>query len=372
MTKKIEISYDVLKELYIDKNLSTHKIAKKFNCYPTVIQDRLREYSIKLRKPKEKILISKNKLRQLYLSNNLSTYKIAKLLGMSSCSVYYKLREAGIKTRPKKFVRVSKDKLKELYINKNLSCSKIAKKLNCDAVTIFQKLKNYKINTRNLSSAMTIYPKKKFDGDEVLKAYMIGFRLGDLNVKAKDEQSTIIINSNTTKQEQVDLIKQVYGIYGHYNCKKYGEVFNMACNLDKSFSFLIPKQDKIEEWILNNDANFFSFLAGYTDAEGNIAVSSNSARFRIRTYDKNILFQIYQKLNSLGINTKFGLASKEGTFGKRKQNQDCWGVYVYSKNDLLTLLKLLKPLLKHSKRYNDLLLAEKNILERIKKYGGGL
>jgi len=369
MTKKLEIPYGSLKELYVNQGLSTYKIAKKFNCYATVIQDRLKEYGIALRKPKERIIIPKDKLEQLYCSENLSTQKIAKKLGISSCSVYYKLKEAGIKTRVKKTISLSKGKLKNLYLSKGLSCSEIAEKFNCNSVTIFQKLKNYNIRTRNASLANTIYPKRKFVGNDELKAYMIGFRLGDLNVKAKDKSSTIMVKSNTTKEEQCALIKLIYGRYGHYKVKKSNNGdYCIWINLDKSFYFLVPKQDKIEDWIFNNKTNFFSFLAGYTDAEGNIAISNGAARFRIRTYDKNILSQIYQKLNDFGINAKFGLASKKGVYWGRVYNQDCWGVYVYSKKDILNLLQNLKPLIKHKKRYNDLILAEKNVLERIKKY----
>jgi len=369
MTKKVEIPYNVLEELYINKGLSTHQIAKKFNCYATVIQDRLKEYGIKVRKPKEKIIIPQKKLKQLYSTENLSTYKIAKKLGISSCSVYYKLKEAGIKTRPKKIIKISKERLRELYWGKNLSCSKIANHFDCDTVTIFEKLKKYNIALRNASEANTIYPKKKFDGNDILKAYMIGFRLGDLNAKARDKNSTVMIKSNTTKIEQCNLIKRIYGRYGHYRIKKGSKGdYCIWINLDKSFYFLVPKQDKIEDWIYKDKNIFFSFLAGYTDAEGNISISSDSARFRIRTYDKNILFQIYKKLNALGINTKFGLASKKGYSSGQQRNQDCWGVYVYSKKDILNLLQILKPLLKHKKRYNDLILAEKNVLERNKKY----
>jgi len=370
MSSKLIFPKKILKRLYLNAKLSTYKIAKKFNCDPSVIQKRLKEYKIKLRTPKLRIDIPKNKLRELYQEKEFSTQKIAKMLGISSCAVYYKLKEAGIKTRPKKIIKIAPKKLKDLYVNKNLSCSEIAKKFNCNSVTIFQKLKRYNIKMRNASLANIIYPKKRFNGDSMLKAYMIGFRLGDLNVKSKDESSTIMIKSNTTKQEQCELIKQIYGIYGHYMIKERSDgVYCIWINLDKSFYFLIPKLDKIEDWIIKDKNNFFSFLAGYTDAEGNIAISNGSARFRIRTYDKNILFQIYKKLNDLGVNAKFGLASQKGTFYGRKYNQDCWGIYVYSKKDLLYLLQTIKPFVKHKKRYSDLISAEKNILERNKKLG---
>ena len=69
----------------------------------------------------------------------------------------------------------------------------------------------------------------------------------------------------------------------------------------------LAKKDQIENWIFSNDNYFFAFLGGYSDAEGNFGVYSGMARFRLGTYDKNILMQAADKLNKLGIITKFNL-----------------------------------------------------------------
>ena len=232
---------------------------------------------------------------------------------------------------------------------------------------MFEKLKKYSIKTRNYLESSIKYSKKVFDGGDELKAYMIGFRLGDLNVKSLNKDSTVVIKSSTTKEDQVNLIRGVYGKYGHFWVKKYGETFSIMTFLDKSFNFLVKKEDDIDDWILQRDDFFFAFLAGYVDAEGNMGVSQNRARFRIRTYDKNILLQIHEKLSELEINSKFGVVSKKGLYKTKKQNKDCYGVFVNSKDDLLRLLRLIKPYMKHGKRLKDLALAEKNILERNKK-----
>ena len=67
--------------------------------------------------------------------------------------------------------------------------------------------KKFGIKTRNLSQSNTLYQKREFNGNNKLKAYMIGFRLGDLNVK-NINKGTIFIKSSTTKKEQEDLIKE--------------------------------------------------------------------------------------------------------------------------------------------------------------------
>ncbi len=363
MTKKIEIPERILEDLYLIRDLSTYKIAEKFNCDPTVIQKRLKDYNIKLRKPKKKIIISKERLFDLYINKKFSTQKISKILEISSCTVYNRLIELNIPIRCKNIVKIDRKELKELYIEKNLSCSKIGKMFDCDKVTIFKKLKKFNLNKKNLSQANTKYSKKKFDGDNKLKAYMIGFRLGDLNVKAINENSTIFVKSSTTKEEQYNLIKEVYGKYGHFKFKFNNDVYGMYCNLDKSFSFLLPKKDDIESWILEKNCYFFAFLGGYADAEGNFGVYQNRARFRLGTYDKNILMQIKDRLNSLGIITRLNL---EGKAVKGKNNQDFYRLSVNEKESLLRLIKFIRLYIKHKKRCEDMILVERNILERNK------
>ena len=362
MDRKLHVPYSELKKLYAEKNLSTYKIAKIFNCNPSLIQRRLKEYNISIRYPKKKIDLSKNLLRNLYWNKCLSTYKIAKKLRIGRTTIYSKLIEYGIETRPKKIVFISKKELEKLYHEKKMPLSKIAKKYNCSHSIILDKMKKHGIARRNFSEANMIYPKKEFNGNRTKKAYMIGFRLGDLTAERKCNQT--FIQMNTTKKEQVELFKKVYGKYGHFHSKKYGNVFRNNCFLHNSFSFLIPKNDKIEEWILKNKKTFFAFLAGYTDAEG-IGVYDGRARFRLGSYDKNLLKQTYNKLNSLGICARYVLETKAGT---RDCNQDFWRVSVNEKQSLIKLFSLLKSQLKHEKRINDLKKAEKNILERNSKY----
>ncbi len=108
----------------------------------------------------------------------------------------------------------------------------------------------------------------------------------------------------------------------------------------------------------------FSFLGGYSDAEGNFGVYEGMARFRVGSYDKNILKQIADKLNLLEINVRFNLEGKD-IIGKH--NQDFYRVSINAKNSLLKFINLIKPHIKHAKRYRDLVLCENNILERNKK-----
>jgi len=244
-------------------------------------------------------------------------------------------------------------------------------KYDCSPSIILDKLKKYKIERRNASESNTIYPKKSFDGNKVKKAYMIGFRLGDLNAKKCEGNSSLIrIKSSTTKLAQVKLIKDIFGCYGHFYAKKIRGVYRVECSLHKSFNFLLPKKDKVEDWILKNNRLFFAFLAGYTDAEGCIKLSQNRARYRVGSYDKNLLNQAYKKLKELNLYPRYRLETKAGTtYSGVKHNGDFWGIIISNKLALLKLFEFLEPHMHHSSKLKDLKRAKENIIRRNINFG---
>jgi len=271
--------------------------------------------------------------------------------------------ENKIKTRPVKRINISKEKLHALYYKENLSYSEIAKKYNCSASVIFDKMKKHGLLPRTNSEATTTYIKTDFSGDLTEKAYLIGFRLGDLNVFR--QYLLVNVKSNTTKIEQVSLINDLFIRYGRVRIKEYNKgVFNIQILLNDTFSFLLPKKDSIDRWILDNDNFFMAFLAGYTDAEGNIGVYCGRARIRIGSYDKNLLGLAHKRLLKLGVHNIYHL---ETVAGKNRQNQDFWRISINKKEDVLRFIVLVKPYLKHKKRCKDLKIAEDNVISRIKE-----
>jgi len=366
--RRIKISKNALLSLYVERGMSANKIANICHCEKTAILNKLDSYKIKKRNPKRKIGIFKNDLEKLYLVDKFSTYKIADIFNCRSSTVYRYLKLYDIKTRPLKKIEITKDELDVLYNMEKKCLSEIAKIYKCCAPTILRKMQKYGIKRREFSETSTQYPKKDFDGDIVEKAYMIGFRLGDLRVRK--DHNLIQAGCGTTKQAQVDLIKEVFGFFGHFyvtNRNSLG-VMHADCSLNTSFSFLLPKHTQIPKWILRSKKNFLSFLAGYTDAEGNIGIDENRARFRVRTYDKKILQEINHKLNELGIKSSFRLEQKahkdrRGVFHRK----DSWRVGVYERQSLLKLFSYLQPLLKHKKRASDLSMGLQNVKNRLKR-----
>lgn len=365
--KRINISKKALYTLYVKKGFSSQKIAKICHCEQTAILNRLRKYNIPIRQPKRKVIISKEELKKLYVEQKLSTYKIGKIFYCSPSVIFRNLKTYKIKTRPLKRVRITKNQLKHLYIKKKFSLSKIANLYKCCPTIVLDKMKKYGIPRRTISETSTRHLKKDFNGNSAEKSYLIGFRLGDLRVRK--DFNLISIGCGTTKPVQIQLIKSLFNYYGPFwiTQKDKNGAFHIDCSLNPSFRFLLPKHNSIPKWILRSKRNFFNFLAGYTDAEGNIGISQGRAKFRIRSYDTGILKDIHGKLRKLGIKSLFGLDKKAG-IDKRGvvRREDCWKVIVNERESLSKLFRFLKPLIKHKKRENDLLKAEKNVISRLK------
>lgn len=366
--KRINVSKDTLYFLYIKKGFSAKKIAKICHCEQTAILNRLRKYQIPVRHPKEKLVLSKKDLRKLYIGQKLSTYKIAKAFSCGPTTIYQYLKLYKIKTRPLKRINLTKDELKSLYIDKKLSLSRIAEIYKCCPTVILDKMKKYGIPRRTISETSTRHPKNNFNGDSIEKSYLIGFRLGDLRVRK--DHNLIGIGCGTTKPKQIQLIKTLFSPYGPIWITKKDKngAFHIDCSLNSSFRFLLLKYNSIPKWILRNKKNFFGFLAGYTDAEGNIGISQERAKFRIRSYDKEILYQLHNRLRNLNIKSLFGLDQKSH-IAKRGVvfRKDSWQIVVNERKSLLKLFKFLEPLIKHKKRKSDLLKAKKNVISRLKE-----
>lgn len=368
MNREINISKNNLYSLYVKRGFSARKIAKICHCEQTAILNKLRKYNIPIRYLKEKISILKTQLENLYTKRGLSTYKIAKIFKCEASTIYRYLNLYKIKTRPLKRINLTKERLEELYINKKFPLSKIAKIYKCSPAGVLKKMRKYKVSLRTLSEANTKYPKKDFDESKTEKAYMIGFRLGDLRVRRSE--NLINVGCGTTKSAQIKLIKDLFNKYGPIWVSKADKrgAKHIDCSLNLSFRFLLPKHEFVPKWIFKNKKNFFSFLAGYTDAEGNIGIYDGRAKFRIRSYDKEILKDIDTKLRLFGIKSLF-ILDKKAHIDKRgiHQRKDSWGVTINERESLLKLFTEIEFLLKHRKRKSDLLKAQKNVILRLKE-----
>ncbi len=376
---KIVIPKEKIKYLYENQGLSIAKIASKLGYSNGPIHRLLREYHLKIRtisKAKEKFKISKKELRNFYYCQKLSMKEIAKNYNCSHATIVYRIKKYGLKSRGHlgltKPIRISKEKLEYLYSIRRLSLDKIAKILHCSEGGLQRKIINFKIKTRPISERACKYKKKDFNGTLEEKAYMIGFRLGDLNIKPT--KNLFQARCSTTKRAQIILIKNLFSPYTtpHVWKAKRG-TFEITALLNKSFNFLLPKNDCIEPWVLKKSKYFVAFFAGYADAEGCLYIhrskKTESAIFSLSSYDKQILFQIWNNFKKINIFSPAPfLKAPKGTpcsYNKKySSNGDAWSLVIAKKDSLWKLIHFWEKYSKHKEKRKAINKAKNNLVLR--------
>jgi hypothetical protein len=266
----------------------------------------------------------------------------------------------------------SEEELRDSYERQRLSTRAIAEKKGCHAATVQVYLALFGIPRRSISEAKTKYPKTAFSGDPIEKAYLLGFRAGDLHVQTanySNTSQTIIVACTSTVLEQIELVRSLFEKYGGVNVSVGEKQTVIVCYLDSSFSFLLAGDDRVPDWVLQDRGSFAAYLAGYIDAEGCIQVKrqTNAAEVIIRSYDVNILKICWAALQELGIRCPPVYLVKEK--GGRDANgplyhESYWGLGIYRRESLLRLFSLITPYLKHPKRRRDMQAAWANVKSR--------
>ncbi len=273
----------------------------------------------------------------------------------------------------RKKININAEELRHLYIDKNLTPKKIGKIFDCDSITIRNRLKEFKIKTKDPAFARIHTKRINFDNNLMNKAYMIAFRIGDLNVyKPSPKSQTIVVRCHTTQSDQVSIIENLFSPFGKITVSFNNGDYHVNCFLNSTFSFLLPKSNEAWDWIKENDELIPSFIAGYVDAEANFILNQGRARFKVDSYDVDILSFISEWLISKGINAKFRRIYKKGDVwkGNYPLNNDLWRLNINDMVSLMCFIKMLLPLIRHNKRRKDMEICLKNINERQnKKYG---
>ncbi|MBI2633889.1 MAG: hypothetical protein HYW80_01100 [Parcubacteria group bacterium] len=260
---------------------------------------------------------------------------------------------------------VSKKKLRSLYEGRRWSSYKIAKELGVSQGFIWKKLLQYRVKTRgwreSKSCALPRYPRKDFSNDLSEKAYLLGFRAGDLHVSQTSRFSpTIRVSVNTTRPEQVTLFNSLFQEYGHVKIHEPDRKGAQSCRayLNKSFKFLLKKPSRMPKWVKRNSRSLLNFLAGYIDAEGTFCMyTKDSPVFSIKSQDKNLLRDVYLTLSTIGSikSPPYLIRKANSVHNGVKSNKDVFGLCVYRKGSLLSIITNLLPFLRHVKRRGDAL-----------------
>ena len=148
-----ELNKKLLQRLYLKEGKSTYTIAKILGYSHSTIQYRCKKYGIKLRPSQKGKLkgLNKETVKRLYLNEELSIHKIAKMLDCSPSSILYRCKKYGIKLRPRiKVIRgLSRSTLHRLYVKEEKSINKIAEKFECSHSLIESRCRQYGIQLRS-------------------------------------------------------------------------------------------------------------------------------------------------------------------------------------------------------------------------------
>jgi len=270
-------------------------------------------------------------------------------------------------------LQLDDEKIKQMYLTNKYTCADLSTIFGCTDVAVRNHLVAQGIKLRPRGKWKFKYPKKPFSGSILEEAYVLGFRIGDLNVFKEWPQSrAITVRSHTTQQVQVNLFESIFSKYSTVVTRKMKDgTFSSTCFLDLSFDFLLQKNAVPKKYEKNKKAAW-AFIAGYTDAEGNIILNQGKARFKIDSYDLFVLSWAHRFLIKQGINSKLRRIGVMGEPVKRNStirwNADLWRLNVNSAESLKILLKELKPYLRHETRVSHAEIARKNIEQRQEKH----
>jgi hypothetical protein len=253
-----------------------------------------------------------------------------------------------------------------------MNLQNIATRLGVSRNTVSRRLVEYGIPHRRKAETHIRHERQDFSGNLTEKAYLLGFRTGDLFVAMnKGAQSeTVIVSCHSSRQEQIDLMRTLFEFYGHISVTEYSSgTQQVVAYLNQTFDFLLPRLKSIPSWITSSPTRFLAFVAGYIDAEGSFCVTRQGvALFQLKSSDVIILNQIHR-----GLTEHFGLvlprprcAQHRGEKSNQRYrlSQDVWVLASGAKATLHRLCKLLEPNLKHPKRCRDLRTTLDNVLSR--------
>lgn len=269
--------------------------------------------------------------------------------------------------------RVTREELDYWYNELGETTEQIGRRLGINGRTVRDLMEKFDLPRRSKAEAAIDYPRRPFSGDAVEKAYLLGFRIGDLNVRQDLPTSqTIHVRCGTSRPAQVDLIRGLFEPYGHVHTRRgtIGET-QVECHLDLSFRFLLEKEDRVPGWVMEDDECFWAFLAGYMDAEGYIGLNRQrgreQARVEIASCDEGVLRGLWAGLNARDVRCpQIYLKTRAGTVDRRGQryNYDFYRLCISRKASLDRLFRGIDPYLKHADKRTAMSEAWANVRER--------
>ncbi len=265
---------------------------------------------------------------------------------------------------------ITKKFLKKWYLEKKLSTWAIEKRFGMTRSRVYAALRLHDIPMRSIAQSHIRYRRSHFSGDELEKAYLIGFAIGDLRVRNHNgpKSETISIGCGSTQTAQISLFRNMFSNYGRVwqSRPNLRGAVNIEAWVDKSFSFLLPKQRSYSQYA-KDPKLFFAFLAGFTDAEGSFFISANQARVSWGNYNTHVLGFIKNNLLKFGIETsKIVQDHLAGTVMGHGyvRNKNYHHLSCNRKVMIGELLGALEPYIRHENKRADMARLRKNLILR--------
>ena len=142
-------------------------------------------------------------------------------------------------------VRLDVAELVRLYVDQRLSLGAVAVLVGCSPSVVRRRLAAAGIARREPFAVR--YARQDFSESLTEKAYLIGFRIGDLHVSRRGDV-TILIKCTTTRQEQIELFRELFEGYGHvytdeaHLAGRARQSIAMEARLNLTFEFLLKKR----------------------------------------------------------------------------------------------------------------------------------
>lgn len=304
----------------------------------------------------------KEDLERMYVVENLSAAKIAKRYGLKYASaktaestVLYHLKRNGVARRDRaEHIRKVTPEMVDEWVKRyqtGESLKRIADN-ELSPVTVLLHLRKRGVPLRNRVAAqieaVTKYERRPFSGDPLERAYLIGFRLGDLGVVRHGR--AIRVRTGTTHPAMAVLFESLFSSYGHI--ARYPRKSDLAeyewsleCDLEDSFEFLLAKPTAETVKVLS-DSEFLAFLAGFFDAEGSIYLhrksSGYAAEVSITNKEYDMLELISERLAALGIVSKLYSSQQDPMRLGYYRPGEIWRLKVWRFDAVKSILKALE------------------------------
>jgi hypothetical protein len=188
-----------------------------------------------------------------------------------------------------------------LHNGKKISLLRISKDVGRSYFSIWGLCRSLEIHTRSVAEAQansavtrSKHKRRPFDGTEDDRAYMTGFKNGDLTAW-QVSGTAVMVTSSTTHRAFADLFHQLFQRYAHvYQYPMFeegkGYKWKLGVRLNNSFRFLLKTSVEAAQEFTKERSVYLCWLAGMIDSDGNIQTSASQGypRVRLGIYNSNI------------------------------------------------------------------------------------